>query len=319
MSGMGKDGFRLPSLPYIRLDVEFIALEDLHLPRFMGSTLRGAFGYAFRKAVCVARNMDCPSCPIYDRCVYAYVFDTPTVGKNGLLQKTPFAPHPFVLTPPPIGRNEFRRGETLRFGLTLFGRAVNYLPHFLMALEVLGRSGLGRNRGRLALTRTTQDGTIISDGTELMGEPRPHYIAELDGNAHGDIHGVKIDFLTPTKLIWRGRILYEPHFPAIVEAISRRLRWLVQFHTDGKWDYPAEQLRTPAEKVELKSHDVRDFDLFRYSTRKRRRMQFKGFIGEAVFEGETDIFLPLLKAGEVIHIGKATSFGFGRVAVEPLS
>lgn len=38
-----------------------------------------------------------------------------------------------------------------------------------------------------------------------------------------------------------------------------------------------------------------------------------GFIGEITFEGNIEPFMPLIRAGEVLHVGKGTGFGFREV------
>ncbi|MBU2578468.1 CRISPR system precrRNA processing endoribonuclease RAMP protein Cas6, partial [Patescibacteria group bacterium] len=42
------------------------------------------------------------------------------------------------------------------------------------------------------------------------------------------------------------------------------------------------------------------------------RMKMGGFMGEITFEGDIDPFMHLIKAGEILHVGKGTSFGLGK-------
>jgi CRISPR/Cas system endoribonuclease Cas6 (RAMP superfamily) len=44
-------------------------------------------------------------------------------------------------------------------------------------------------------------------------------------------------------------------------------------------------------------------------------MKFGGLIGSITYEGKFDKFLPLLKLGEFIHIGKNTTFGLGKYKI----
>ena len=41
-----------------------------------------------------------------------------------------------------------------------------------------------------------------------------------------------------------------------------------------------------------------------------------GFVGTARFEGELDEFLPFLRLGELVHVGKGSVFGLGFFRVE---
>ena len=48
-------------------------------------------------------------------------------------------------------------------------------------------------------------------------------------------------------------------------------------------------------------------------------MKLWGLEGEAVFEGVGEELFTLLLAGEITHIGKNTSFGFGRYRLSCIS
>jgi len=61
---------------------------------------------------------------------------------------------------------------------------------------------------------------------------------------------------------------------------------------------------------------LRWYDWERYSSRQETRMRLGGLVGEVEFEGELAEFLPYLFLGELIHLGKGTSFGLGRYGVE---
>jgi hypothetical protein len=59
-------------------------------------------------------------------------------------------PRPFVLEPPLETKREYLPGETLHFNLLLFGRAIQYLPYFIIVFREMGEEGLGK--GRLPFT-----------------------------------------------------------------------------------------------------------------------------------------------------------------------
>src|SRR5581483_5468919 len=65
-----------------RYRVSFIAVEALDLPFYLGSTLRGAFGHAFRRVACPALY---GACPIPAQCPYHLIFETsPMPGSEAL-------------------------------------------------------------------------------------------------------------------------------------------------------------------------------------------------------------------------------------------
>ncbi len=59
------------------------ALDDLHLPAYKGSTLRGGFGAALKHVACALKRQDCGGCLLRDRCVYLYLFRNPAPGGYG--------------------------------------------------------------------------------------------------------------------------------------------------------------------------------------------------------------------------------------------
>jgi CRISPR/Cas system endoribonuclease Cas6 (RAMP superfamily) len=44
-------------------------------------------------------------------------------------------------------------------------------------------------------------------------------------------------------------------------------------------------------------------------------MKLGGVVGEITYEGDITAFMPYLKAGEILHIGKGTSFGLGKYQI----
>jgi len=132
---------------------EFIleAVDNLFLPPYKGSTLRGGFGTAFRRIACSAGRADCRDCVLKGPCPYAYVFETMPPDGSEALAKFEHVPHPFVLEPPLTEKREFVPGDELTVGLVLIGRATEFLPYFIAAFQEFGRMGIGRGRGKFRL------------------------------------------------------------------------------------------------------------------------------------------------------------------------
>ncbi len=67
-----------------------------------------------------------------------------------------------------------------------------------------------------------------------------------------------------------------------------------------------------AKEVKAVDKQLRWYDWERYSAKQDTKMKLGGIIGQITFEGHLEPFLPFLKLGEYIHIGKNTSFGLGQ-------
>lgn len=76
------------------------ALENLILPYYKGSTLRGGFGYAFKRVVCAIKEKECHDCILKEKCIYSYIFETPPPSETKVMKKYKTAPHPFIIEPP---------------------------------------------------------------------------------------------------------------------------------------------------------------------------------------------------------------------------
>ena len=75
------------------------------------------------------------------------------------MRKYTAAPHPFILEPFTNSRKSYQEGENFSFGLTLIGRAADYLPYFIYAFEELGRIGIGKGRGKYELREVAEEGS----------------------------------------------------------------------------------------------------------------------------------------------------------------
>lgn len=126
------------------------------LPPYKGATLRGGFGNAFKKVVCALKEKDCPDCILKERCVYSYVFETPPPDGAKVMRKYRSVPHPFIIEPPPERKMGYKPGDGLAFGLTLIGKAIDYLPYFIYTFDELGNIGIGKGRGKYTLKSVLQ-------------------------------------------------------------------------------------------------------------------------------------------------------------------
>src|SRR5271169_5532589 len=127
-----------------RYRVVFEARAPLDLPGYLGSTLRGAFGHAFRAVACPSR-VDEP-CPIPETCPYHLIFETSPPPGSEALRTHDEVPRPFVIAPITDnggwlehGRRLIAPGSELSFDLTLIGRAQDFFPYFVVAFREIDR------------------------------------------------------------------------------------------------------------------------------------------------------------------------------------
>ncbi|MBW2328572.1 MAG: hypothetical protein JRF04_02970 [Deltaproteobacteria bacterium] len=62
------------------------------LPDYLGSTLRGALGWALKKTSCALRRQQCPTCLLREQCAYAWIFETENTRRARPRDQCPASP-----------------------------------------------------------------------------------------------------------------------------------------------------------------------------------------------------------------------------------
>jgi len=129
---------------------------------------------------------------------------------------------------------------------------------------------------------------------------------------------ISLSFLTPTRILYDSHLALDLEFHILIRNLLRRLSLLYYFHCNGdtsEWDFKG--MIEKAKEVKVKEKNLRWYDWERYSGRQETRIKMGGFIGDITFEGDIEPFMPLIKAGEILHVGKGTGFGLGKYCITP--
>lgn len=314
--------YALPRLPYVRLCCTLRAQAPAVLPPFKGSLLRGAFGHALRRLSCAfGPAQACPDCALRRTCVYPRIFETRIEDDPPpFLRGLPTSPRPYIFEPATDERT-FAPGDPLPFDLLLLGQAADLQAYALLAVERMARNGLGRDRipfvldDAKAATPTGGWKTVYAEGrispTLATIQPLHPSDAPLTGDR------AVLRFLTPTRLMVRGRLQEEPDFRPLVFAALRRALELSWFHHPGApLDWHFRPLLDQASGIRVIAKTLRWHHWERYSNRQGRKIEMGGFVGMMRLEGDLQPFTQLLRLAEVLHVGKGTTFGLGRVALD---
>lgn len=295
-------------IQYKTIEFSIKALTDLKLPDFKGSTFRGGFGHVFRKITCVLKRLDCLDCPLKIQCIYSYIFETPPPHGTKILNMNKYEriPHPFIFEPPETRRKIFNSGEMLNLKVIVIGKAMEFAPYFVYTISELGKTGIGKGKGNYEIINFT-----ISDEKSLnlnfYDYKKP-------------MHQLKIRAITPIRIKYNRALVRELEFHILIRSLLRRLSLVYYFHVK-----PEILIEKPKELIDqaedIKKVQDRTFwlDWERYSSRQDLRMKLGGVVGEITYEGDIFSFLPYIKAGEVLHVGKGTSFGLGKYEIIELN
>ena len=244
------------------------------------------------------------------------------------MRKYPYAPHPFVITPPLEEKRTYREGDTLCFELTLIGRSIDFLPYFIYTFDELGRVGIGKGRGKYQLEeirailpcKKSEDqgekGSILYSGKEKILHSSYKAVAIEDlipSRLTPDT--LRLKFLTPTRLKYDGQLSPTLEFHILARNLLRRISLLSYFHCEKQLELDFKGLIEEAKDVKVQKGNLHWLDWERYSNRQDTKIKMGGFIGSITFEGGFKEFLPFLILGEYIHVGKGTSFGLGKYKI----
>ena len=299
------------------------AKEEIKLPPYKGSALRGGFGYAFRQVSCPMKRGNCAGCLLRESCVYSYVFETPSSHQDSIWGRYSDPPRPFVVEPPLEEKPLYQKGEGFGFGLVLVGKAIDYLPYFIYTFDQLGERGIGRGRGSFLLESVEETagkgGVTIYDGQEKIlrkGPPPIDYSAiQKEAQSFKGLTHLGLRLLTPLRLRYGRKLVEELQFHILFRNLLRRLSALYELHCGGKLELHSKGLVERATKVEVAKSDLRWYDWERYSGRQKLRMKLGGLRGEVTFQGNLEEFIPYLLMGELLHAGKGATFGLGKYEI----
>ncbi len=297
-------------LPVIRVWIDLEVDEPKKLPRYLFSPLRGVIGAHLKRISCVARRYSqCLECPLNQHCAYGYIFETPRPKEADRLRLYPYLPHPFTITPP----YPTTQKTTITLGLTLVGRAIQYFPHFILTLEAAGTKGLDKQRVpfKIRSIRDHQDQQLLYQEGKLKP---PTLISSFPSENKEQL---KLSFKTPVCLRFEGKIVRAKQFAfhILIRNLLRRVSALSYFHAGKELSLDFRGLIEKAQHVRTVERNLKLVEIMRYSARTKQKMPLRGLVGEVSFEGELEPFTALLKIGELVHVGKNTSFGFGYYAV----
>lgn len=151
---------------------------------------------------------------------------------------------------------------------------------------------------------------LTTGGTKHLEIPEAY---TFDTVENGEL---TLDFVTPVRIKYRRDSVVDLHFYILITNLLRRLFLLNYFHAEEYepgWDH--RQIINEAKKVGIRHNHLRWYDWERYSNRQKTKMKLGGLIGRLVYSGPISSFRPLIDAGELLHVGKGTSFGLGKYVI----
>lgn len=308
----------LEKLNFAVFDWRLILLRPLQFPPFKGNLFRGALGKTMKDLTCARGNSpddECPQCILRSQCLWSRLFKGFRNGGRSdgtILGKVENAPHPFVLHLPDPHRLHCNAGEKILLTLVLVGEAVDNLPYFILAMEELGRRGVGPSRSPFKVEGISCGGIPVYDpvAQKVLSLPRISAASLLQEKAPPG--GVTMQILSPLRLKREGRFQKLIRFEDLMRGLLRRLQLLSALYCGGPERVDYTPLLQLAAAIRVVDGAVSWRPLRRYNFRQEQETAMGGVTGRLAFQGDLDPFMPCLRAGETLHLGKNTTFGMGR-------
>jgi hypothetical protein len=257
---------------------------------------RGAFGSLLRASVCRPPCDDVRHCPRRADCPYAQIF-RPFNPQNpsGFVD----APRPFVFRTRHLDGKSLSAADEFHIDIHFFTRAHQIADHFRTILSQFEIAGFGPSRSRAILTSVEE-------------QPAPYLPLDI---IQPGIASLQVQFRSPTELKYRGKVVHEPHFPALWNNACDRISGLSTLY--GQWPLAIDfgSLREVAQHVRLIHHELRRLEKSRRSSRTGQLHPLGGFVGTACYEGPLDPFLHYLQAAQWTGVGRQTVWGKGEIAL----
>ena len=122
------------SLKYLPLLIRLRCCEPARLPGYLGSTLHGILGWAL----------------LNHKEAYRYIYENRKMAEGGY-----DIPNPYIINPPGY-REQYNKGDELRFQVILLGDALRYAEQLINALITAGSFTIGAERKRFQLEEIMQ-------------------------------------------------------------------------------------------------------------------------------------------------------------------
>lgn len=291
------------------------------LPRYKGSTFRGLFGHALKRTVCALKQQTCTECILNKTCTYALVFETAHALPGPENKRISDPPHPVILEPPLAEKTGFAAGEMLECTLILFGHLNRQLPYFIYAFDQMGQIGLGKNvkgkRAGFTLESVTHNGSMVYTRQErciTLPASLPEF-SLTPQTRDTDLHRITLKIKTPFRVGSKPGARPDLPFDLLVRSLIRRCTALFNTYGQGEppLDYP--ELVKKAGEVRITDNRLSWFDWQRYSSRQDKKMFMGGLVGQVTYQGELEPFIPFLDMARIVHAGKNTAFGLGKIEI----
>ncbi|MCD6484770.1 MAG: CRISPR system precrRNA processing endoribonuclease RAMP protein Cas6 [Candidatus Odinarchaeota archaeon] len=322
--------------------------DDFSIFPWMGTTIRGVFGYTLRRISCTTRLSSCDNCKLKAKCPYNIIFETSAASfykDFGLGYKLKGITKPYTLT-----NLRIRSGRFFNFDLNAFG-AYMFANEPLLVKVLVNMQSAGFGRCSKTNKRRTFKIAEILVRNPLTGEEETIYDSSTyhpaDGYRKSDISLdafldyasaifskapglLKLTFATPTLIEIDGESEVPPRMKSVFQNLTRKITFLSSYFWRRKNAlFELDEIKRVANAIEtnitIETANIKSERMTRYSLRKKKWLQIPGYFSGAVYykinkefyeDQRNCLLFTALKLGEFLHVGKFTTSGAGEIKLE---
>ena len=272
--------------------------------------LRSMLGKNLRSMCCISKQSTCSECMYNKTCAYTFLFETILQQENSLLPGTNRASHPFALSTKKIQRENPL--ADFNFTITLFGKAVEYLPYIYAAVVRSGKDGLFKSRTQFEVADVSIDGKSILINENQIDTSIPSKEWFFDFNNNDKTQGeILVELKSPLRFKTNGKYSLDFTASDFMKCLYRRAKTLCMLY--GTWEDELNNYE-PTECISIEGKNLRWLDFNHYSARQKKGMELGGAFGSLKLSGEFSSFeLALFELNRIANAGKNTNFGLGQI------
>jgi hypothetical protein len=255
---------------------------------------------------------------------FAALFDPPLSADPIALRRYQRPAPPFAILPGEGPKGGYEAGDLFELPVVFWGKGVHSLGDFARTLQVLGRLGLRRGEGLFEMTGIAavdsagNQRNIWREKQDLnrLAPPLCDALWWLETAAPSGL-ALRIEFVTPARLLSCGKPLFRASFVRLFPFILRRVTSMIYAHCGLEIATDPHPLLAAAERV-IELENRLEWEDWRNLEGEGKSQDFGGIGGSLKLGGEAIAeILWVLNLGSLLNLGKGAAFGAGHYRLRP--
>lgn len=292
----------LETLYYRKYRISFVVTQPFVLESYPYHLTRGVFGKIVHDEVCLNPSLkNCDSCNETAKCPFTQIFEVMLPPSHPLYGKYTKPPVPYIIYPDLGGRSKFAGRDLYNIELTLVGKAIEYDTFLLQSVQRISE-GKGILYKKLECTGIE---TMVGD------DKRSHLRFDIKTQPASHL---KLRFNTPLILKIKDKPAVNLPFEVLTERLNERIALFCYLYCDGNLP----DLKSFRKQIDTEGYidsfypvEVEISDGGRKQTPPK-----EGILGSVAYRGNIGDYLPVIRAGEVLHLGSYPNYGLGKYTID---